>query len=45
MSAQDTSVGGYFFVVHIPLWQIFIVISLIVVLIYLIIKHRGRTRI
>jgi len=39
---EDTSVSsGYFFVVHIPLWQIFIATAFIVLFIYLVRKRRS----
>ena len=43
MTRQDSTVSdGYFYVIHIHLWQILIVLGLAIGLIYLLRKYRAR---
>jgi|GEM_PF-5865830 len=43
MTRQDSTVSdGYFYIMHIHLWQILIVIGLVISLIYVVKKYRGR---
>ena len=43
IAKKDSAVSdGYFFVLHIHLWQILIVIGLVISLIYILRKYRSR---